>query len=212
MGSLALDVDVDLVLARCLVAHEPRMAMRVEREAHIRMQQAAVKMLRTVNAVLLRDREDDLQRAVRDGAFAQLPQRFKNGRDAGLVVGTKDSRAIGADDAVLPDGMNVRAGLHAVHMSRQHDGRPVLLPLCRREIRNEIAAVAAQGLAGLILMDGTAELLQALCQEVADFTLIVRRAADADEFEKLSQHALFINHFFVFHLSNLLLAVYTYVL
>ena len=157
-----------------------------------------------MDAVLLRNREDDLQRAVRDGAFAQLAQRFKDGRDTGLVVAAEDGRAIGADDAILPDGMDIRAGLHAVHMSRQHDGRPVLLPLCRREIRDEIAAVAAQGLTGLVLMDGTAEFLQALCQEVADFTLIVRRAADADEFEKLSQHALFINHFFVFHLDNLL--------
>ena len=157
-----------------------------------------------MDAVLLRNREDDLQRAVRDGAFAQLPQRFKDGRDAGLVVAAEDGRAIGADDAILPDGMDIRTGLHAVHMSRQHDGRSVLLPLCRGEIRDEIAAVATDCLTGLILMDNAAELLKALRQEVADFTLIVRRATDADEFEKLSQHALFINHFFVFHLSNLL--------
>lgn len=195
MGSLAFDVDVNLVLARCLVAHEPRMAVRIKREAHIRMQQAAVEMLRTVNAVLLRDCEDDLQRAVRDGTLAQLPQRFKNGRDAGLVVGTKDSRAIGADNAVLPDGMNVRAGLHTVHMSCQHDGRPVLLPLCRREIRNEIAAVAAQGLTGLVLMDGTAELLQALCQEVAHLALFVCRAADADELKEFLEYTFPIDHF-----------------
>ena len=45
MGSLARNVDVNLVLARCLVAHDPRMAVRVEREAHVRMQQAAVEML-----------------------------------------------------------------------------------------------------------------------------------------------------------------------
>lgn len=53
------------------------MAVRVEREAHIRMQQAAVKMLRTMNAVLLRNREDDLQWAVWQSALAQLPQRFR---------------------------------------------------------------------------------------------------------------------------------------
>ena len=195
MGSLARNVDVDLVLARCLVAHDPRMAVRVEREAHIRMQQAAVKMLRTMNAVLLRDREDDLQWAVRDGAFAQLAQCLKDGRDTGLVVGTENGRAIGADDAILPDGMDIRAGLHAVHMSCQHDGRPVLLPLCRREIRDEIAAVAAQGLTGLVLMDGTAEFLQALCQEIAHLALFVRRAADADKLKEFLEYTFPIDHF-----------------
>lgn len=63
-----------------------------------------------MDAVLLRNREDDLQRAVRDGAFAQLAQCLKDGRDTGLVVAAEDGRAIGADDAILPDGMDIRTG------------------------------------------------------------------------------------------------------
>ena len=80
-------------------------------------------------------------------------------------------------------------------MSCQHDGRPVLLPLCRREIRNEIAAVAAQGLTGLVLMDGTTEFLQALCQEVAHLAFFVRRAADADELKEFLEYTFPIDHF-----------------
>ena len=202
MRGLACDMDVDLVLARRLVTHDARMAVRVEREAHVRVQQAAVEMLRAMHAVLLGHREYDLQRAVRNRVLAQLAQRLQDGRDARLVICAEDRRAVRADDAILDDRADARTGLHAVHMRRQHDRRQGFKPSCRRKVRDEIAAVSAQGLAGPVFMHRTAEFLQALRQKVTDLPLVMRRARNADELQKFRKYTLFIDQFFIFHLKN----------
>ena len=191
MCSLALDGDMDLVLARGLVAHDARMAVRIEREAEIRMQQAAVKILRAMHAVFLSNREYDLQRSVRDFLFLELAQRLEDSCDASLIIRTQHGRAIGTDDAVLNLRMDVSTGLDTVHMSRQHDGRRINRA---RKIRHEIAAIATELDPSLIFMDRATEFLKAFGQEIAHLALLARGAADLHQFEKFLQNTLAINH------------------
>ena len=209
MSGLARDMDVDLVLARRLVTHDARMTVRVEREAHVRVQQAAVEMLRAMHAVLLGHCEYDLQRAVRNRVLAQLAQRLQDGRDARLVIRAENRRAIRADDAILDDRVDTRTGLHAVHMRRQHDRRQGFKPICSREVRDEIATVAADCLTGLVLAHRAAELLQALRQQVTNLPLVMRRTRNGNELQKLREHALSIDHIFISHRKNLLYKTYT---
>ena len=102
----------------------------------------------------------------------------------------EDRRAIRADDAILDDRVDARTGLHAVHMRRQHDRRQGFKPICSREVRDEIATVAADCLTGLVLAHRAAELLQALRQQVTNLPLVMCRTRNGNELQKLRERHL----------------------
>ena len=70
------------------------MSMRIECIAIICMKQTARQVLGAVNTVFLGYREYDLQRSMWNGLFMKLAQGFKDRGNAGLVIRTKDGRAI----------------------------------------------------------------------------------------------------------------------
>ena len=80
-------------------------------------------------------------------------------------------------------------------MGREHDRRHLFHPCCRRKVSDEVAAVAAELLTGLVFFDRTAKFLQALRQEVPNFTFIMGRTANLDELEEFLAYAFLIYHF-----------------
>ena len=167
--------------------------MRIERIAEIRVEQRCIETARPVDPALLGNGKDNLQVAVRQILFLQTAQGLENGSDACLVVRTKDGRAVGADHAVLDDRLDICTWLHTVHVCCEHYGRCA----CRRpfKICDDIAAVSAEKLSRSILVDlCCAEFLQTCCEEIADFALIKRRAADGDELQELIQDSFLIDH------------------
>ena len=98
------------------------MVVGVQGEAEIGMQEALVQVLGAVDPVFLCHGEDHLQGPVGDIPFLQLPQGLQDGGDTGLVIASQDGGAVGADDAVLYDGLDSFAGLHTVHVGGEHNG------------------------------------------------------------------------------------------
>ena len=144
-----------------------------------------------MHAVLLRYREYDLQRSMRDLLLLELTQCLQNGHDARFVIRAQDSRSIGADDPILDNRMNSCTGIDTVHMRSQHDCRRIRPG--SREIRHEIAAIPAQIFSRLILSDRAAQLSQPLSQEIADCPLIMRRTGNLDQLQEFLQDAVLID-------------------
>ena len=77
-------------------------------------------------------------------------------------------------------------------MSGEHDDRRIRHSA--RKICHQIAAVPAQCLASLILMDSAPKTNQALCQKIPDFPLPMGWAGNPDQFQEFLQNAFLINH------------------
>ena len=190
---LAADAHSDLVLARRLESCRACVTVRVEGVAEVGVQERAIYAARAVDAALLRDGEDDLQVAVGDVMFPQTLQGLEDGGDARLVICAEDGRAVGADDAVRENGLDICARLDAVHVRREHDGR---YPCdCTFESCDDIARAAAECPARFVLVNlCRTERAQTCCQQIGDLTLVERGAADGDESEEIVQDAFLVNH------------------
>ncbi len=191
MGRPAFDMDDDLILARCRIAHEAGVAMRIKGIAVIHMKQTLVEVLRAMHTALLRYREDHLQRTMRQLTLLDLTQSFEDCRHTGLVIATENRRTIRMDEAVLDDRMDTCTGLDAVHMCRQHDCRRPRH--CPREIRHEVAGIATELRTSAILMHLSSERLQTARQYICYLALIMRRAAHRYERTEIIEQSLFID-------------------
>ena len=193
VGRLAAHGDLDLILARRLERRHAGVTVRVECKADVGVQERAVNVLRAVHAALLGDGKDDLQIAVRDVLLAQAAQRFEDGDDARLVIRSENGCTVRADHAVHELRANTRARLYTVHMCRQHDGRNT--GNRSLEIRDDVAAVAAEDFPGIVLMNlRGAELSQPGGEQIAHFPFVEGGAADGDEREELVQNSFLVDH------------------
>ena len=153
MTGLALNMNLDLVLARRHKSHIARMIMRVQRIAKIRMQQALVKILRTMYPIFLGHCKHNLNRAMRNLFFLELAQGFKNGCHAGLVIAAQNRRAVRTDNTILYHRLNAAAGLHTIHMGGQHHRGCINRT---RKIRYKIPGIAADFFAGMVFLNRAA--------------------------------------------------------
>ena len=193
VGCLAAYDNLDLILARRFERSRAGVAVRVEGKADVGFEERSVDVLRAVHTALLGDGKDDLQIAVRDMLLAQAAQRLEDGDDARLVVRAEDGRAVRADHAACELRANARARFYAVHVRRQHDGR--YARDCAFEIRDDVAAVAAEDFTGVILVNlRGAEFPQPCGEQIAHFPLVEGGAADGDEFEEFVQNSFLVDH------------------
>ena len=132
---------------------------------------------------LLTDRDDELDGGVLDlGVIAQQPHQLEAPGDAGLVVGTEDRRAVGADDAVLADDRHDPAiGARRVHVGGHQD----------RALTR--AGVRRNDVADLVGVRAAAEPTEPTLHETPDLLLVARRAVDGHEVEKGLQQPVAID-------------------
>lgn len=95
--------------------------------------------------------ENDSDFAMRDVRFLHQGKAFQDGSNACLVIAAKNRIALGAVHAVFQDGFDATAVFHAVHVSRQRDGRKAFR--IRVEYSNQAAAVSAIDRAVIVLGD-----------------------------------------------------------
>ena len=111
--------------------------------------------------------------------------------DRGLVVGAEDRAAGVAHDAVFGHRLERSLGWNRVQVRAEEDRRPAAVPV-RPDAAVEVAHVRADGRAGVVLVDGQAEVPQIARDRVRNGTLLARRARDCrqlgEEVEDLRRH------------------------
>ena len=119
------------------------------------------------------------------------PQRFHNGRHSGLVIGAQNGVAGAADDAVLHHRPDALTGLHCVHVGTQTDG---LTGAGGGQGGDDVAHLAAEGLAGLVHDHLKAQLCQLGHQKAGYISLLTAQTVDLYIFQKAVNQTLFIDH------------------
>src|SRR5207245_10626263 len=82
-----------------------------------------VEVLGAEQAVLLADREEDLDGAVGQTALTRDTDGFEDGHDARLVVAAEDRGAVRSDDVALSDWPDVLARHDRVHVGAEEQWR-----------------------------------------------------------------------------------------
>jgi hypothetical protein len=141
---------------------------------------------------LFADREQDLDRAVRDLVVPQRTHRFEDGNDSALVVTAQHGRAVGPDHVGVDDGTDVLAGDHGVHVCGEQERRRIRYR--PRDAREHVAGVAADLVARVVDRDRGAQTLERRDEPLGHPSFTTREAGRTDEIEELVDEALAMDH------------------
>src|SRR6266498_3712322 len=109
---------------------------------------------------------------MRNVLFLQAANHFNYHSAAGLIVATQDSRAVGANDVAFDNWFDAFTGNDRIHMRAHHDrcgaGNRA------RKTRDDVPAVAANLLSGIVDLDLSAHLFAVLLKALSDVAFLAR--------------------------------------
>src|SRR5438046_2966785 len=163
-------------------------AVAVEDQSSARAQAPDVEVLGPEQTHLLADREEHVDRPVRDPALVQQTHRLEDGDDARLVVAAEHRGAIGADDVAVDDAPDVAGRRHGVHVAAQEQRSDVR---CRAgKTREQVAGVAADLVSRVVDLHGRSHTLEDRGQTLGDVAFALGHAGDAHQLEELVAEAI----------------------
>lgn len=192
VGGATFDADIQLVVS-CGTGDEGAHGRSgVEDEAVVEIELFQVHGVRAAEADLFADGEEEADVAVGLTGVDQSLDGFDSGGDTALAVGTENRRAVGADQAVLFDQLEVGRWLHGIHMGAEENlggiRKGAALP------GDEVVAVPAELRAGVILGDFEAHPFE-LRFDVGDAVLLAQGGAvDFDKVAEAAEKPLLVDH------------------
>jgi hypothetical protein len=161
----------------------------IEHEAERRAQCRELELLGPSQALLLGDREHELEPRGRRRARVTGGQLHQH-CDGGLVVGAEDRLAAAAKDTFLQHHVDGPVVGHRVEVSGEH--HPAIA--ATRHARHEVPRARPRPRGGAILGDVDVEVLQLGEDRVGDRPLLSCRARDLAKPDEAIEHALIVYH------------------
>ena len=189
MGGTAGDLHIQVEHAGGAVDEAADAAGGVKNITHAGLDLGHVQRLGAVKAGLLADGEHHLNAGQGRSGGQDLPQALQNGAHAGDVISGQDGGAVRVQHAVLFHRLDAKAVGDAVHMGTEEQ-RAFQLTLPHGD---DVAALAAEGLTGVIPGDGEAQGLHLLRQLVGNGVFLAGSRVCGQQLDQL------VIHSFVFH-------------
>ena len=189
MGGAAGNFRVELIQARRTVDKASHRAGRIKEVAHFGVQLAQVHGLGAVEPRFLSHGKQDLQAGQGDLGGQHPAQTVENRAHAGDVVSGQNGGAVGVEHAVPLHGVNAQTFRHPVHVRAQQQ-RAVQLAFPHAQ---HIAALAAEGLAGIVRRNGKSQSFQLAHYQSGDGALLSGSGIGRNQFQQFRIHG------FVFH-------------